>query len=241
MFSFVTDPLLTLLYPQRCRVCDRSVEKSSDGAACRDCWNSTKTFNKLDPLCAKCGGLLVGVSAEAYSTCKQCDEHLYDRTWSAGSYEKALMASVLQLKQTPSVPLAVRKCLIDTFERAEIPLDITIVPVPLSKQRLVERGFNQASLLAAAIAKHSGRPLDEHSLIRKRDTPMHRAAMDRKARETTVRNVFDVVRPNLIKGSKILLVDDLMTSGSTVSYCAKALKKSGAEKVDVLTLARAAF
>ena len=68
---------------------------------------------------------------------------------------------------------------------------------------------------------------------------MHRAAMDKKAREATVKNAFEVVRPNMIRGRDILLVDDLMTSGSTASQCAKALKKSGACKVTVMTLARA--
>jgi predicted amidophosphoribosyltransferase len=63
--------------------------------------------------------------------------------------------------------------------------------------------------------------------------------MDRKARDMTVRNAFDVVRPKLIAGRSIILVDDVLTSGATASYCAKALKKSGAASVKVLTLARA--
>ncbi len=69
---------------------------------------------------------------------------------------------------------------------------------------------------------------------------MHRAAMDKKAREMTVRNAFQITRPKLIADQNILLVDDILTSGSTASHCAKALKKSGASKVNVLTLARAA-
>jgi ComF family protein len=239
MLSLLTDPLLTLLYPQYCGACGRLVERASDGAACRDCWDSTKIFNYADAVCIKCGTLLGGISIGSYSTCRQCDDHHYDGAHSAGRYEKALAASVLHLKKTPHVPIAARKCLIAAFERAEMPSEFTVIPVPLSKQRLIERGFNQASLLAKVVAKHARRPLDENSLIRKQDTPAHRAAMDRKAREATVRNVFAVIRPNLIGSRNILLVDDLMTSGSTVSYCAKALKKSGAEKVIVLTLARA--
>lgn len=241
MFSLITDPLLSLLYPHSCRSCGRAAENASYGAACRDCWLSTKIFNDRDPLCIKCGVPLAGVGQQASSSCRRCDLHHYDKAWAGGLYEKALAASVLGLKDTPNVPGTARKLLIDAFEQLSMPAEFTIVPVPLSKQRLIERGFNQASLLARVISKHSGRPVDEYSLVRKQDTPMHRAAMDRKARDATVKNAFAVVRPSLIQGRDILLVDDVMTSGATVSYCAKALKKKGAGKVFVLTLARAAL
>lgn len=240
MFSLITDPLLTLLYPQYCRACGQAVEKASDGAACLDCWASTKIFTESDPLCVKCGLFLNGAGSPTDSACKRCDEHHYDGAHAAGIYEKALAASVLRLKDTPNIPRTIRNLLVDAFNRISIPPEFIILPVPLSKQRMFERGFNQASLLAKVISRHSGRPIDEFSLIRKHDAPMHRAAMDRKAREATVKNVFEVARPTLIKGKSILLVDDVMTSGATVSYCAKALKKKGAGKVMVLTLARAA-
>ncbi len=80
--------------------------------------------------------------------------------------------------------------------------------------------------------------LDEQSLVRKIHTPMHRAAMDNKAREISVKNAFDVKRPKLIEGETILLIDDVYTSGATVSNCAKVLKEKGASKVYVLTIAK---
>ena len=239
MLSFLTDPLLTLIYPQQCGSCGHLVEKAFEGAACRACWTATKIFAPSDPICSKCGAPLPSISDRSVSACNQCDDDHYDTARSAGVYEKALSASVLRLKQEDHVPGAIGQLLRIAFDSMPLPKDLTIVPVPLSKQRLLERGFNQAKLLARAIAQHSRRPLDEFSLARKQDTPMHRAAMDRKAREASVRNVFHVVRPSLIRGRNILLVDDLMTSGSTVSYCAKALKRSGAGEVHVLTLARA--
>ncbi len=104
---------------------------------------------------------------------------------------------------------------------------------------MIERGFNQAEIIAKSVANITGIPVDSHSLVRTTHTPMHRVGMDKRARELTVVNAFKVVRPNLIKGSRILLVDDVFTSGSTASNCAKALKKAGAERVKVLTLARA--
>lgn len=239
MFSILADPLLNLIYPHDCRSCGSIVSQHSDGAACRACWTDTRVFGDDDPLCHKCGVLLDGVAVEAVSACKTCDDHHYDRAASAGVYEKALAASVLELKQSPKVSRTVHRLLTQAFDRMNLPGELTIIPVPLSKQRLVERGFNQASALARVIAGHSRQPLDEHSLIRRRDTPMHRAAMDRKARENSVKNAFAVVRPKLIDAKNILLIDDVMTSGATVSYCAIALKKSGAARVDVLTLAHA--
>ena len=93
------------------------------------------------------------------------------------------------------------------------------------------------TLLRRALLERDERVLAE--AIRRMRPPMHRVAMDKKAREMTVTNAFEVVRPKLIEGRSILLVDDIFTSGATVSYCAKALKKKGAAIVKVFTLARA--
>ncbi|HET9129668.1 MAG TPA: phosphoribosyltransferase family protein [Terriglobia bacterium] len=114
-----------------------------------------------------------------------------------------------------------------------------ILPVPLSARRRAERGFNQAEFIARRVASILHKPVDIRSLSRKTHTPMHRASMDKKAREQSVKNAFEVIRPKLIEGKAILLVDDIFTSGATVSNCAKSLKKAGAKRVDIFTLARA--
>jgi len=112
--------------------------------------------------------------------------------------------------------------------------------VPLSKKRRLERGFNQAEVLAKILAKQTCIKLDEKSLVRKIHTPMHRAAMDNKAREMSVKNAFEVKRPKFIEGERILLIDDVFTSGATASNCAKTLKDKSAKSVNVLTIARVA-
>ena len=132
-----------------------------------------------------------------------------------------------------------RKTFISAFEKTEFQDADLILPIPLSKKRLLERGFNQAAVLAKILSNETKIKLDEQSLVRKIHTPMHRAGMDTKARESTVKNAFEITRPKLINGKKILLIDDVFTSGATASACAKVLKKAGAEKVYVLTLARA--
>lgn len=178
-------------------------------------------------------------TAEFQTFCHVCDEHFYDSACAVGLYENALAASILNLKREPFVARRLKDLFISAFEKTPFYDADIIIPVPLSKKRFLERGFNQAEVLAEIIALKSGLKLDKQSLARKLHTPMHRAAMDRKARELTVQNAFEVVRPKLIENQKILLIDDVFTSGATASYCAKVLKKKGADKVYVFTIARA--
>jgi ComF family protein len=114
-----------------------------------------------------------------------------------------------------------------------------IIAVPLHPERERERGFNQALLLARELSRLSGLPLDEHSVTRRIHTERHRAGMDSIARRSSVANAFTVRHPKLIAGQRLLLVDDVFTTGATVSACAASLKDAGAEEVFVLTVARA--
>ena len=239
MLKVVHSALLSLIYPQSCRICNSSVEDPDDGVACRECWSKTRIFSGNEILCKKCGAFLQEAKTPVEAFCRQCDDHFYDSASAVGTYENALAASVIHLKRTPHIAKHIRKLFAAAYETSPL-LNVTlIVPVPLSKKRLLERGFNQTEVLAAIIAKESGIAVDANSLARTVHTPMHRVAMDKKARDLTVKNAFEILRPRLIQGQNILLVDDVFTSGATVSYCAKALKKSGASKVYVLTLARA--
>ena len=238
MLHKISDALLAVIYPQSCQICEKSVENSTDGVVCRDCWAKTRIFSGNEILCAKCGAYL-RESATAFETfCRKCDEHFYDLACAVGLYENALAASILHLKKEPFVSKNLQNLLISALENSPFQDANLIIPVPLSKRRLLERGFNQAAVLAQILAKNTRINLDEQSLVRTVHTPMHRAAMDRKARELTVKNAFEVKRPRLIEGAKILLIDDVFTSGATVSNCAKILKKKGAECVYVLTVAR---
>lgn len=239
MLTAIPDAFLSLIYPQDCRNCKHSVESSADGAACRACWENTRIFSEKTILCNKCGIFLMESECPIETLCRRCDDHFYDSARAIGVYENALAASVVHLKQTPHVAKLLRILLKTAFQDSSFQASTLIVPVPLSPRRLLERGFNQAGVLGRIVAKDTGIDLDEHSLIRTLHSPMHRAAMDKKAREMTVKNAFQVSRPKLIANQNILLVDDVFTSGSTASHCAKTLKKSGAGKVNVLTLARA--
>ncbi len=238
MFYKIYDSLLTLAYPQACRICNSSVENSADGVACKFCWEKTLIFSGAETLCGKCGRFLHPKPSNFKTFCHLCDEQFYDFVLAVGGYEHALAASVLNLKREPFVAKRLKNLFIKRFQNSAFQDISLIIPVPLSKRRFFERGFNQAAVLAKILAKATDIKLDEQSLIRKIHTPMHRAAMDNKAREMSVKNAFEVKRPHLIKDEKILLIDDVFTSGATVSNCAKILKEFGAEKVCVFTLSK---
>jgi len=239
MLRKIADSLLTLAYPQACQICEKSVENSSDGVVCGSCWRKTRIFKGKETLCHKCGTFLSEKPVDFQTFCHACDEHFYDRVMSAGLYEHALSASVLHLKREPFIAKKLKKILIARFESSGFQDAEIIIPVPLSAKRRLERGFNQAEVLAEILVKEANLKLDKQSLVRKVHTPVHRAGMDKKGRELTVKNAFEVRRKNLIEGKNILLIDDVFTSGATVSACAKELKKKGASKVYVLTVARA--
>ncbi len=237
--SAVYDACLSVIYPQICRLCEKSVEARADGVVCRACWQRTRIFNGTEILCEKCSAFSPSSGKPFKTFCRRCDDDAFDLARAVGLYEKALLATILNLKKFPFVPLTLQNLFYESFLQSPFLDANRIIPVPLSKRRFKERGFNQAALLAKVLARATNLPLDEQSLIRKIHTPQHRAGMDKKSRLESVENAFEVTRPKLVEDENILLIDDVFTSGATASNCAKAMKKKGARAVYVLTVARA--
>ena len=235
MLRSVLDPLISIIYPQKCHVCGGDVESSYNGVACETCWKATRIFKLDDALCKRCGAVL----AERSETCTNCVNAVFDAAIAIGVYERALAATIVQLKKVPHLPARMIEHVDERLADLDADDGTAIVPIPLSKRRLFERGFNQAEIIAQAVAGSTGMPCLSNCLDRADHTPMHRMAMDKKAREATVRNAFKVRAPKLIAGRKVILVDDVLTSGSTASACASELKKHGAAKVTIVTLSRA--
>jgi len=119
----------------------------------------------------------------------------------------------------------------------DLPQVDSIIPVPLHKKRYAERGFNQAALLARMLAKETEIPMYEHILIRTKNKP-HQARLDREGRLQNVIKAFRVVAPKKMQGKRVLLVDDVYTTGATMQTCAEILLKEGATEVYGWTLAR---
>ena len=239
MLKAITNSFLSIAFPQHCHICNDAVDDRADGVACSACWSATRLFNGEIPICKKCGNASPSGAIGAEIHCHECEGHHYDSAAAGGVYECALAAAVLELKRTPHLPDRAAGLLLSAFERLGNERTDVLIPVPLSPKRKAERGFNQAEVIGRFVSGKTGIPLDGFSLVRPKHTQMHRAAMDRKARDLSVKNAFTVTRPKLIEGKSILLVDDIFTTGATASYCAKVLKKNGAAGVKVLTLARA--
>jgi ComF family protein len=235
----ILDSLLSIVYPLHCFKCSTVVDRRSDRPACSSCWDETRIFHGNETLCAKCSAIQSFERRSPETRCRACDDHFYDRATAVGVYEGALAASVVSLKTVPVVGSRLSGLLAAAFLRSGFFQTDLIVPVPLSAKRRLERGFNQSEEIASALSAAVGVDVDRKSLRRRLDTPFHRAGMDRKAREATVERAFEVCRPKLVDGRRILLVDDVFTTGATASNCAKTLKAAGAVSVNVLTIARA--
>ena len=239
--SRVYDAALALVYPQACAVCGASVESRHDGVACAACWRATRVLSGDDTVCWKCGAFSrARVTEERRQSirCGQCDDDAFTAARACGFYEGALRASVLALKREPHVAHRLARLIFAAQQRAPINTADLIIPVPLHPARERERGFNQAALLAQALALLSKLPINDHTVMRRIHTERHRSGMDSIARRQSVANAFSVVRSDSVAGKRVLLIDDVFTTGATVSACAAALKAAGAEEVFVLTIAR---
>jgi ComF family protein len=235
------DSLLALVYPQSCVVCGGSVESRALGAACANCWQQTHLFSGAEVVCWKCGLPSLGTVPEEQREqvrCHRCDEDAFTAARACGAYEGALRALVLLLKHEPNLCRKLRDQLVKIQKQYPLSKATRIIPVPLHPEREKARGFNQATLIGRALSRATSLPLDEVSLLRTLHTNRHRAGMDAKGRRETVANAFRVTYPALIAGERVLLVDDVFTTGATVSSCAKTLLDAGADEVYVLTIAR---
>ena len=228
----ILDALLTLAYPQVCAICGRSVERRKFGVVCEACWNETELFTGEETICWKCG-----VAADRCR--RRCDSQSFTAARAVGLYEGALRESVLLLKRQPHVSRHLESLLVSAARRDPLNAGSRIIPVPLHDKRMKSRGFNQASIMAQSLSKSLGLPMDEVSLVRVSGTEQYRAGLDAKGRHDTVGGAFQVVYPRLVEGVDILLIDDVFTTGATVSACAAALSQAGARSVFVLTIGRA--
>ena len=238
--SLSYDSLLAVLYPRGCAVCGSSVESRALGVACAKCWQNNRML-AADTLCWKCGQPSIGAVADEKREavrCHRCDDASFTAARACGIYEGALRASVLLLKREPHVCQRLREALVKTQQGYPLNRATQIIPVPLHAEREKERGFNQAVLIGRELSRATSLPLNLVSLVRDKHVNRHRAGMDAKGRRDTVADAFRVTHAALVAGERVLLVDDVFTTGATVSSCASVLLDAGATEVYVLTIAR---
>jgi ComF family protein len=234
------DAAVATLYPGACRVCGGMIESWRDGVACSACWREIEEEDS--DFCEKCGSPLnsvPGVEAGA-GRCGRRHDFAFDSVRSCGPYRGAMRETVMRLKREPHIPARLRIALRRAF--AGLPdcgLIESIIPTPLGPERLLERGFNQAEVIARELARLTGLRVNSTAVIRVKKTERHRAGMGARERVRSLENAFRVRAPRLVEGRILLLVDDVMTTGSTAGEIARVLLGGGARGVNVLTLARA--
>ncbi|NTU77138.1 MAG: ComF family protein [Alphaproteobacteria bacterium] len=228
---------LDLLLPPLCLNCQTPVGGTQ--TLCPECWKAIRYI--AAPFCVRCGAPFE-VPVEDGTLCGACLDKLpdYDSARSAMVYDDASRALVLRLKHAdrlhmvPALATWLQRVGGEILDRADM-----IIPVPLHRWRLLHRRYNQAALLAQNLGKATGVPVAVEALLRVRATP----TQGRLNREQRAKNVAGAFKPHprwasSIMEKKIVLIDDVLTTGATVNACAKALRKAGAAEIHVLTLAR---
>lgn len=227
---------LDIVLPPRCLSCGGSV--GEHGQLCASCWAAVSFI--APPVCAACGtpfafdggpGALCGACIAA--------RPLYDRARAVMRYDDGARALLLGFKhadrtdRAPALARWMARAGAELLEQADV-----IVPVPLHRWRLLHRRFNQSALLAHELGRLAGKPVAAHLLRRKRNTPSQ-GALTRAQREDNVTGAFRL-RPGQaarVAGRRVLLIDDVLTTGATVTACARVLLRAGADAADVLTVA----
>jgi ComF family protein len=227
--------LLDTLLPPQCLACNAVVD--TPGALCAACFGQFTFITR--PHCETCGVPLESPVIEDV-VCGAClrDRPSYDCARAAFVYDGDSKSLVLRLKHGDRTDTATHlakwlaRAGADLIHAADV-----IVPVPLHRWRLLMRAYNQSALLANALGKLTGRPVVADALKRHKQTPSQ-GGLDRKARQRNVARAFSLHRPGRITGKRVLLIDDVLTTGATVNACARTLRTAGASAVDVLVLAR---
>ena len=226
--------------PADCAACGALLRTDPVPLFCTTCWDTIAPLTLAR--CAQCDRPLPSPVALTYSPghrCHHCTVRppAYEKAWTLYPYLPPLQEAICLFKYRGKVSLAMPlgRLLLKALP-ASLHADV-VIPVPLHPSRLREREFNQSLLLADHVATHAGLPLSFTNLIRTLPSEPQRT-LSRKERMKNLRQAFAVRRPSLIARKRILLLDDVFTTGTTVNECAKVLRAAGAEAVFVLTMAR---
>jgi len=231
--------VLNLLLPNHCHFC--GVSLSSGVCICETCSKSLEIIK--DVVCTRCGSPLAPGTEQERNGCRQCAEltFLFGRNVSLGIFDGYLrrLIHLYKFEGRRSLHRFFAASLL-AHRRAYIDGVDLIVPVPLSRIRFAERGFNQSSLLARSVARNVHAGLIGNVLSRMGNAAPQSSVSSQQERVTNLTDRFSVRSrfTGSLEGKRILLIDDVLTTGVTASACSRALLEAGALSVDVLTLAR---
>lgn len=234
--------LIIFLYPAQCRHCGENLDPGDGYYICKSCWQKAKFIEK--PFCEVCGHPMKPNIAlpDKITSCNNCPDSVWFRKARAiGDYDSAIGEAVKLLKYNGKEVMA--KPLAELMFQAMpklLPVESYdyIVPVPLHKKKKRKRGYNQMELIGQYLSQATGIPMEIRSLIKIRDNKPQ-VGLPYKERETNVVDAYDIHDPYSIKDKRVLLIDDVMTTGATANECARILARKGKVKyVDIFTLTR---
>jgi len=239
----VLDGLLNLIYPENCFLCSVPVARHQDCGLCDSCWAKVIALKILPPRCSSCGLPFHNFEKNGEHLCSNCilQPPPYAGARSFGHYTAELSRVIQEFKFQGRRNLAglLAPLLAETFFDSWTTDDFDlIVAVPLHPKRKRERGYNQSELLARALARSAAIPYSR-PLARIRPT-LPQVGLTDSQRLENVRKAFRCDSAQAVSQRRILLVDDVMTTGATAASAAHSLLEAGALRVSVLTVARAA-
>jgi len=240
----LADALASVVFPAPCRICGEPLDSAGRIPICRACIASLAIY--AGPMCQHCGRPLVShvaVEDVAQPLCHVCRRGLYDFDFarSYGAYTSAMARAVVLLKYQEVTPLggwfAKRLLEVARAHPDRYKADV-VVPVPLHPARLRERGHNQAEIIARPLARSLGLPCRSYLLVRTRPRP-DKLKLTLRERWRSVRGAYAIRQGARVDKLRVLLVDDVFTTGATLDACSRALRRAGATDVEALTVARA--
>ena len=236
-----SDAVVSVFFPAGCRICDKLLAGSTWVPICVECRASFEA--PPGKKCEVCGQAPAETAAAEDPVCHACQQKTYafERARSYGIYKGPLARAILLLKWERMAPLgtwfAQRLAEMARSEGARLAADV-VVPVPLHRERERQRGYNQAWLISKPLARELRLPHRAMLLMRTRPRP-NKQVLSFEERWESVRGAFATRPGSQVDGKRVLLVDDVMTTGATLDACARALLESGAKSVLGLTVARA--
>ena len=232
--------LLDIIFPPLCHGCREGIPDAGELHICPACRDSIHVISS--PLCTVCG-IPFATTGGIDHPCGPCrtSRPCFSSARAAVAFDGVPRDLIHRFKYEHKVHLAhplvllTREVLSSSVAAAGADL---LIPVPLHRRRLRERGFNQAVLLGRPLARAWNIPFSFDTLRRVRWTAPQ-ITLSADERETNVRGAFSVSAPDAVRGKRILLFDDVYTTGSTVAECCRVLRKAGADSVYIVTVARA--
>ncbi len=235
----IWEQILNCLLPPRCMRCGK-ILKCNTGL-CSDCFSEINFIT--EPYCYKCGHPFEFMEEHGGKLlCGRClkrKRSFFRLSRSAFAYDEVSKNLILNFKfhdKTENARILAQMMFVAGKDIFDAGIDV-IIPVPLHYTRLIKRRYNQSALLANELSELSGIKADNLSLIRHKKT-RPQVELSGMERQRNVRDVFSVKCPEQIKGRRVLLIDDVLTTGATLRECARALHKAGAKSIDTLTAGR---